>query len=441
MIVRYRFQVGTFCLWFVAAYSHAQTTTENGPPQSPRLASLLTALDRHEPLALDAFWSEVEETHSPLIEEVPNHPHNALYTFLLRADPETDVVNARLSEDFPGHTANYMDSFQRLGASNVWYTSYELPKGSRIVYRIRVPQGLHPSPQSLVSWTIDGIRYEHFLDPLNPRIFPDTHAPLSYCIGPEAAPVPYLDKQAEVPSGSMEKFDVVTNILGGKRAVTMYTPAGYTNSSKPLAFVLVFDAEDYINTVGMPTMLDNMIAQSVVSPVVVAFLHTPDTRNEDLLPNAKFQAFVASELMPWIRKKYRIGNNPKLNVVAGSSFGGLAAAYTAFSHPEIFGNVLSQSGSFWWSPTYLTDPVPSPNAGWIVKQMAESPSRPIRFYITAGTWESPGMLSANRIMRSVLLGKGNRVDYTEVANGHNYANTQQTLPDGLITLLGHQSHH
>jgi len=38
----------------------------------------------------------------------------------------------------------------------------------------------------------------------------------------------------------------------------------------------------------------------------------------------------------------------------GSSPGGLAATYAAYRHPEMFGNVLSQSGSYWWTPP--TDP-------------------------------------------------------------------------------------
>jgi hypothetical protein len=33
-----------------------------------------------------------------------------------------------------------------------------------------------------------------------------------------------------------------------------------------------------------------------------------------------------------------------------------------------------------------------------------------------------------------------QVDYSEVANGHNYANVQEALPDGLIALVGHESH-
>jgi enterochelin esterase-like enzyme len=55
--------------------------------------------------------------------------------------------------------------------------------------------------------------------------------------------------------------------------------------------------------------------------------------------------------------------------VAGSSFGGLAAAYTALTMPERFGNVLSQSGSYWWWPGYRPDmpleDVLGPDSGWL----------------------------------------------------------------------------
>lgn len=169
-------------------------------------------------------------------------------------------------------------------------------------------------------------------------------------------------------------------------------------------------------------------------------MHTQRTRNDDLQPNEKYQQFIAKDLVPWIRKRYRVSQDPKLNVVAGSSFGGLAAAYTAFVHPEFFGNVLSQSGSYWWSPTYLQDVSPSPNAGWMVKQFAESTSKPLQFYMSVGSWESAGMLSGNRILTSVLKGKGNEVIYSEVVSGHNYVNFQQSFPDGLIALLGLRKH-
>jgi enterochelin esterase-like enzyme len=437
---KYLFVAVSFCLWLIPAQAAEAPGSQAGAPQSPRLSSLLAALDREDPTALADFWKQVETEHTPLVEEVPNQPHDALYTFLIRADPADDVLNVRLGADFPMRTEHHTDTFQRLGSSNVWYTSYVLPKASRIFYRIRVPQGLHRSPASPARFTIDGVLYEHYLDPLNPKVFPEgeqhVDARGSYYIGPEAPPNPYLKVRVDVPSGSLQKFEIDSRELAGKRSVTMYTPATYASNSKRLPLVLQFDGESYITDVAAPTMLDNMIAQKIIPPVVVAFLHSQGTRNDDLQPNAKFQQFIGAELVPWIRERYRVSKDPKLNVVSGSSFGGLAAGYTAFVHPEIFGNVLSQSGSFWWSPTYLQDVTPSPNAGWMVKQFAESTAKPIRFYISVGSWESAGMLSGNRILRSVLIGKGNEVTYGEVVSGHNYASVQESFPGGIIALVG-----
>src|ERR1700730_16878120 len=50
-------------------------------PQSPRLAGLLAALDRNDQSALDAFWKDIETEHTPLVEDIPNQPHEALFTF------------------------------------------------------------------------------------------------------------------------------------------------------------------------------------------------------------------------------------------------------------------------------------------------------------------------------------------------------------------------
>ena len=423
-------------LWLLS--SHAADLAV--APQSPRLVRLLADLDGKSASALEAFWKEIDQNHTPLVEDIPNQPHDALYTFLIRADPADDAMNVRLGADFPMRTVNHSDTFQRLGTSNVWYTTYVLPKASRIFYRLRVPQGLHRSPASPARFTIDGVLYEHYLDPLNPRVFPEGEhhidAPGSYYVGSEAPPNPYLQHLGNVAAGTLEKFEIPSTALGSKRTVTVYTPASYTASSRMLPLVLLFDGESYITDVAAPDMLDNMIGGAVIPPVVVAFVDTQGTRDADLQPNENYQRFIAEDLVPWLRKHYRIAKDPRLNVVAGSSFGGLAAVYTAFVHPEIFGNVLSQSGSFWWSPTYLQDVAPSPNAGWMVKKFAESAPKSLRFYMSVGLWEGAGMLSGNRILHSVLTGKGNTVIYAEVVSGHNYLNFQSTFPDGLIALLG-----
>jgi enterochelin esterase family protein len=73
-------------------------------------------------------------------------------------------------------------------------------------------------------------------------------------------------------------------------------------------------------------------------------------RDDELACDVPFAEFLATELVPWIYKDYAATNDPSRTIVGGSSRGGLAAAFAGFQHPEVFGNVLSQSGSYWWSP-------------------------------------------------------------------------------------------
>ena len=42
------------------------------------------------------------------------------------------------------------------------------------------------------------------------------------------------------------------------------------------------------------------------------------------------------------------------NIIDGMSYGGLAAGFMAFHHPDIFGKVLGQSSSFWRDFEYKT---------------------------------------------------------------------------------------
>jgi len=76
----------------------------------------------------------------------------------------------------------------------------------------------------------------------------------------------------------------------------------------------------------------------------------PSARRTELPCNIPFADFLAKELVPWSREKYHTTHEAAKTVVAGSSFGGLAAVFAGLRHPEVFGNVVSLSGSFWWKP-------------------------------------------------------------------------------------------
>ena len=119
-------------------------------------------------------------------------------------------------------------------------------------------------------------------------------------------------------------------------------------------------------------------------------------------------------------------------LIAGASLGGVAAVFAGESHPEVFGNVLSQSGAFWHHPEAGRD-------GWLAERFAAGEKRPTRFWLEVGAFESTSMVANNRRLRDVLRAKGYPVEYREFPGGHDYLTWRDSLAAGLRDLLGAES--
>jgi enterochelin esterase family protein len=206
---------------------------------------------------------------------------------------------------------------------------------------------------------------------------------------------------------------------------------------------VLFDGEATLVHIPVPVILDNLIAKRKIPPMVAVMVYNKD-RNADLGCSEAFADFTAKELVPWVRKHYRVKDDPRSTVVSGLSLGGLMAAFTALRHPEVFGNVLSQSGGFIYYPELFTDDPFGPppidrQPGWLTRQFVRAPRQPIRFYQEVGRFESEfgrELLAENRRFRDVLEAKGYPVTYEEFSGGHDYLRWRGTLADGLIKLVG-----
>jgi enterochelin esterase family protein len=121
----------------------------------------------------------------------------------------------------------------------------------------------------------------------------------------------------------------------------------------------------------------------------------------------------------------------------------VAATYCAFTHPQVIGKVLSQSGSYWISKNWQTNDADFEHrlypreTGWLIEGLKQSSRLPIRFYLEIGMYDlGAALLGSNRQLRDVLSLKGYDVDYREFAAGHSYTNWRGTLADRLISLSG-----
>ena len=246
--------------------------------------------------------------------------------------------------------------------------------------------------------------------------------------------------------GAIEEKTVTSALVkGAQNQIWIYTPPGYSRSAGPYPLVILFDGPAYVsNRFGAaPATLDNLINDGRIRPAVVCF----ESRNRG--PNTagigaseKFGDALVQELIPMLRASYAISSNPADVIIGGFSAGGRAAAQIAHFHPDVFGNVLSQSGAFRESSGG-----DEPNAS--ARAFLNAPRKPIRFYMEVGRYDNvPAAdrplcemvldetnLIDNRHLGDVLRAKSYDVTYREVGGGHDFVHWCAMLADGLMTLL------
>jgi enterochelin esterase-like enzyme len=417
---------------------------------SPRLAALAKQMRADDAAgnrkAIDKFLKELEGK-APLIEPIAGVPHWSWVTFLWRGDDQTH----RMSVLGGPPTADYGARLKRLQNSDLWYRTDRVPSDARFVYRFiaNVPDKIPEDPVGEAKFF-----KEHPLrdDPLNPRKaggMPGSIAEL-----PEAPAQPWLQRlpgapallssllDKALPTREIKEFKLKSDILKQERTYAVFTPPQYDPKGAPCGLLVMFDGNGLRQTKGnsfpVPVILDNLIIEKKIPPLVTVFVYQTAKRNQELSCSETFADFVAKEMIPRVREDYRVSAEPARTVVSGLSLGGLMSSYCAFRHPEVFGNVLSLSGSYQWFRGAFDGKAP-PNAepGWLTHEFVTSPRLPVAFFLTAGRFENfhpYSLLGENRRFRDVLLAKGYSVVYSEFSGGHDPVCWRGPFVDGLIAL-------
>jgi enterochelin esterase-like enzyme len=415
--------------------------------ESPRMQILNEALERGDAGALESFWDEMRERGTPLIEPIEGDDESSLATFVWRAThPVLDVGVISL---IAGLQDNHLT---RLLDTDVWYRSWPVANDVRATYQF-FPRTGAPAEEN-------GGALAHFADyvhdPLNPKTYvfeKDEEDPDGFELTrsviemPSIAPQPLNEPKVGVPAGTVERRRLRSEILENERRVWVYTPAGYDpDRREPYDLFVLFDGTGFAKMSPLAAILDNLIASGDVPPLVAVMpcSISQTARFKELLLHEPFNGFLTKELMPWAHDTYHLASDPSRVVVGGASAGGLAAAYAAFEHPELFGSVLSLSGAFLFSPGMLS-PAWKGEHEWLTRRIATSETKPIRFHLSAGTLETnslrdlgggPNLVLANRHLRTVLEAKGYSVWLHEFPGGHDMISWQGVIPEGLTALLG-----
>lgn len=291
----------------------------------------------------------------------------------------------------------------------------ELPEDSRFEYKLAVKLG----DQSMIS-----------PDPFNRHRATDPHGANSVAFGPGYNEPPWV-RLRRAPEGTLVRSTIDSEAYGYLCPVNWYYPA--TGSVGPRPLLVVHDGSDFVRHAGLLDVLDNLIAERVIPPVVVALVD-PGDRMSEYSDDPRHAAFVA-EIVREAITHHGVNADPADHAYLGASLGGVAALSAAWRNGGVGGLVLL-SGSFVTAlgGPYKRGPFFLPTIDF-VRRFKEDPRQPAqRIYQACGIYE--GLAPDNRKFTPLLVSTGAAVTYEEHRDGHHWHNWRNRLARGLSVALG-----
>ena len=126
--------------------------------------------------------------------------------------------------------------------------------------------------------------------------------------------------------------------LGSERIFSILLPSGYADSDKRYPVVYLFHGGGQDHTAFMARAIFPALARKQEA----IFVMPAADRNYSSLSadgQARYNAYVASELVDYVDANYRTIASPQSRAIAGISMGGRIATMTALQHPQRFGVV------------------------------------------------------------------------------------------------------
>ena len=209
-------------------------------------------------------------------------------------------------------------------------------------------------------------------------------------------------------------------------------------NGEPDHVAIFLDGEFYVNRMSAPSIIHDLQCRGDIPRLACAFVSHVDgaARHRDLTCSSDYAEFVACDLMQWMYRRHPMVPEAD-HLIGGASLGGLAAAFIALSHPQIFTRCLSQSGSFWW------------NDEWLTAQLHHMPDSQIRFWSSVGDQETAMGVShppsglrqeVDQIAACARFAEGLKAKQTSVhhrlyCGGHEFGPWQDELSDALWWLF------
>ena len=291
-------------------------------------------------------------------------------------------------------------TFTNISGSSFWFYTTIYKTDARLDYKL----------------VINGSNW--ILDPKNPNTCLGGFGPNSELRMPGYVVPPEVSYYCNIPHGTLKDTTFHSTILGNNRQVRVYLPPGYPSGSEAYPVILFHDGLDYITLCKANNILDYLISEHLMTPVIGVFVPAVDRAAEYAGSKIdKFTEFITSELMPVIDARYKTSKDPARRAMAGASDGGNIALYIGMKHPELFGKIAAQS----------SDVIPV-----ISETFSGGPKLNLSLYIDIGTYDIGILIPMVHGLRDILQAKDYTFQYQEWHEGHSWGNWKGHLKLSLV---------
>jgi predicted alpha/beta superfamily hydrolase len=202
----------------------------------------------------------------------------------------------------------------------------------------------------------------------------------------------WTNAAAQEPVPPHETFTIESAALGETRRIVVYTPPGYAEGGERYPVLYMPDGgvqEDFPHVAGT---VDAGIRAGELRPMIVVGIENTERRRDLTGPtevesdrriapraggSAAFRRFIADELMPEVRRRYRATDEAS---IIGESLAGLFIVETLFLQPELFDTYIALSPSLWWNGEELVRRAP--------ERLAARPDVPAALYMSSADEEN-----------------------------------------------------
>lgn len=251
--------------------------------------------------------------------------------------------------------------------------------------------------------------------------------------------------------------EVPSLYLGSSRTITVWGPArALQGRGGPYPVLYLNDGQNLFDpsrafagtTWGVPRTAAELVRRRMIPPMLIVGIdHGGARRSREYLPvedhrnpearkplGREYAEFVTREVLPFVARTYPVARGAAATGFGGSSYGGVAALYTALLKPGVFGRLLVESPSLYVG------------RGFVLRRARRAARWPSRVYLGVGTaetsredWNEETVANV-RTLEAILrrAGLGQRRLRVRVAEGerHSEGAWAARLPEALSFLFG-----